>query len=102
MPGWLSRYSEVRFAAGLKVILNSVTSRVDTGFVSLRVKWQGSEVDHSPPSSAEVKNGGAIPPLSPCLFMSWCLIKPRNSFTFTSHNIEFEKYAALVEHFERL
>jgi hypothetical protein len=27
------------------------------------VKWQGHEADHSTPSSAEVKNGGAIPPL---------------------------------------
>jgi hypothetical protein len=27
------------------------------------VKWQGHEADHSLPSSAEVKNGGAIPPL---------------------------------------
>jgi hypothetical protein len=34
-----------------------------TGGVSLRVKWQGHEADHSPPSSAEVKNGKSIPPL---------------------------------------
>jgi hypothetical protein len=27
------------------------------------VKRQVSETDHSPPSSAEVKNGGAMPPL---------------------------------------
>jgi hypothetical protein len=27
------------------------------------VKWQGREADHSPPPSAEVKNGGTIPPL---------------------------------------
>jgi hypothetical protein len=27
------------------------------------VKQQGREADHSPPSSAEVKNGGVIPPL---------------------------------------
>jgi hypothetical protein len=33
------------------------------GAVSLEVKRQGREADHSPPSSAEVKNGGAIPPL---------------------------------------
>jgi hypothetical protein len=31
--------------------------------VSQGVKWQGCETDHSPPSSAEVKNDGAIPPL---------------------------------------
>jgi hypothetical protein len=27
------------------------------------VKRQGREADHLPPSSAEVKNGGAVPPL---------------------------------------
>jgi hypothetical protein len=27
------------------------------------VKWPGHETDHLPPSNAEVKNGGAIPPL---------------------------------------
>jgi hypothetical protein len=42
-----------------------------------RVKRSGSEADHSPPSSAEVKNGGAIPPLRrppPIVFMAWCVI----------------------------
>jgi hypothetical protein len=31
--------------------------------ISPCVKRQGREADHSPPSSVEVKNGGAIPPL---------------------------------------
>jgi hypothetical protein len=34
------------------------------GAPSMGVKWQGHEADHSPPSSAEVKNGGVIPPFS--------------------------------------
>jgi hypothetical protein len=33
------------------------------GSLSLRVKWPGRDADDSPLSSAEVKNGGAIPPL---------------------------------------
>jgi hypothetical protein len=33
------------------------------GALSLRVKWRGREADYSPPCSAEVKNGGAIPRL---------------------------------------
>jgi hypothetical protein len=37
------------------------------GALSPGVKQQGHEADHSPPSNAEVKNGGAIPPLPPCL-----------------------------------
>jgi hypothetical protein len=47
------------------------------------VKWRGREVDHSPQSSSEVKNGEAIPPLPDV--SSWCgaqLIKHRGIFTF--------------------
>jgi hypothetical protein len=33
------------------------------GTLSPGGKWPGHEADHSPPSFAEVKNGGAIPPL---------------------------------------
>jgi hypothetical protein len=40
------------------------------GAIYPRVKWLGLESDHSPPSSGEVKNGGAIPPLSH--MSSWC------------------------------
>jgi hypothetical protein len=32
------------------------------GFFPWGVKQPGHEADHSPPSSAKVKNGGAIPP----------------------------------------
>jgi hypothetical protein len=41
--------------------------------LSLGIKQQERETDHSPLFSAEVKNGGAIPP-SPYDFMSYCLI----------------------------
>jgi hypothetical protein len=34
------------------------------GSISLGIKQLGHEADHSPPSSGEVKNGGAIPPIS--------------------------------------
>jgi hypothetical protein len=33
------------------------------GILSLRIKKPGREADHSPPCSADVKNGGAIHPL---------------------------------------
>jgi hypothetical protein len=33
------------------------------GALTQGVKWQRREADHSPPSSAEVNNGGAIPSL---------------------------------------
>jgi hypothetical protein len=38
-----------------------------TGGSFPEVKRSGREADHPPPSSAEVKNGGAILPLPPCL-----------------------------------
>jgi hypothetical protein len=34
------------------------------GALSPGVKQMGREADHSPPTSAEIKNGGAIPPFS--------------------------------------
>jgi hypothetical protein len=34
------------------------------GAISLGAQRPGCEADHSPPSTAKVKNGGAIPPLS--------------------------------------
>jgi hypothetical protein len=36
---------------------------VGTGGLFPGVEWPECKADHSPPSSAEVKNGGAIPPL---------------------------------------
>jgi hypothetical protein len=56
------------------------------GALSLGVKWPGREADHSPLSSAELKNGGAIPP-PPYVFMALCfsavLIKYRDNFIYT-------------------
>jgi hypothetical protein len=53
------------------------------GSLSLGVKQPGSEADHSPPSSAEDKNGGDIPPLPHMsLWHSAYLIKDRDNFTF--------------------
>jgi hypothetical protein len=47
------------------------------------VKRQRREADHSPPTSAEVKNAGAIPPLPRMSSMhSASLIKHRDIFTF--------------------
>jgi hypothetical protein len=49
--------------------MGSFLSNGDRGLF-LGVQQPGREVDHSPPSSAEVKNGGAIPPLAHT--SSWC------------------------------
>jgi hypothetical protein len=53
------------------------------GTISLGVERPGRESDHSPPSSAEVKMLGAVPPLPQCVFMTLWLIAHRDNFNFT-------------------
>jgi hypothetical protein len=71
---FLSRYSYGLDGRGSspsrgKIFLFSTTSRPALGPTQPPIQWvpgvklQGREADHSPPSSAEVKNGGAIPSL---------------------------------------
>jgi len=48
-----------------------------------RVKRLGREADHSPPSSAEVKNGWSCTSTPPYVFLAWRLVKYRNKFNFT-------------------
>jgi hypothetical protein len=61
--GWTAR---IRFPVGAKDI--SLLHSVQTGpgihpdSNPRGLKWPGCEADHSPPSIAEVKNDGAIPP----------------------------------------
>jgi hypothetical protein len=45
--------------------VHQVSYPMDTGALSPGVKWPGRDADHSPPSSAEVKKGGALLPLPP-------------------------------------
>jgi hypothetical protein len=52
--------------------------------------FPGREADYSPPSSAEVKNGGAIPPLHSYVFMAWCLIKHKDNFNFSGKCLKRE------------
>jgi hypothetical protein len=76
----VSRDSSVSIATGYwldgrgKIFLFSTASRAALrptqppiqwvpGVLALKVKRPGREADNSLPSSAEVKNGGAIPPL---------------------------------------
>jgi len=54
-----------------------------TGTLSLGVKRPGREGDHSPPSSAEIKNAWSYTSTPPYVFMVWYLVKHRDNFTFT-------------------
>jgi hypothetical protein len=58
-----------------KYFLSSIASRLALGLIQPPIQWApgvtsqgvkrlGHEADHLPPSSAKVKNGGAISPLS--------------------------------------
>jgi hypothetical protein len=54
------------------------------GDLSLGVKRPGHETDHSPRSSAEVKNAWRYTSTPQYAFMAWCLAKHRDNFTFIS------------------
>jgi hypothetical protein len=53
------------------------------GALSLEVKRPGREADHSPLSSAEVKNAWSYNSTPWYVIMVWCLVKHRDNFTFT-------------------
>jgi hypothetical protein len=52
------------------------------GTLSLAVKRLVREADHSPPSSAEVKNAWSYNSTRQYVFMAWCLVQHRDKFTF--------------------
>jgi hypothetical protein len=53
------------------------------GALSLGVKRPGRETDHSPPSSAEVKNAWLYTSTPQYAFMAWCLVSTGTTLTFT-------------------
>jgi hypothetical protein len=71
---------------GLGIFLFTTTSRTALGptqppikwvleSLSLGVKRSGREADHSPPSSADVKNAWSYTSVPQYIFMVWCLVK---------------------------
>jgi hypothetical protein len=78
---------------GLGIFLSTAASRMALGPTQSPIQWvpralclgvkrPGREADHSPPSSAEVKE---------CVLMGWCLAKHRDNFTFTfTFNFNFK------------
>jgi hypothetical protein len=92
----------VRFPAGARNL--SLHHRVQTssrahsapiewvpGALSLGVKRPRGEAEHSPPSSAEVKNAWSYNFTPQYAFMAWCLVKHRDTFTLPSPQIECYK-----------
>jgi hypothetical protein len=84
--GLNERVSSVRLPAGLGIFLFTTASRTTlgptqprmqwvTGTLSLEVKRPGCEADHSPPSSAEVKNAWSYNSTLQYTFIAWYLVK---------------------------
>jgi hypothetical protein len=62
------------------------------------VKRPGREADHSPPSSADIKNGGAIPSLPMSSWHNVYLIKHKDNFTFIYiHTICVMKNSSILD-----
>jgi hypothetical protein len=71
----------------ISTVSNQPPVQLVTRALSLGIKCLRHKADHSPPSSAEVNNGGAILPL--CHMPSWCgvsLIKHTENFIFLTLN----------------
>jgi hypothetical protein len=64
----------------------SLLSNGYQGALSSGVKQLGHEADHSPPSSAKVKNMWHYISTPQYIFMVWCSVKHRDNFTFTLPN----------------
>jgi hypothetical protein len=56
------------------------------------LKRPGREADHSPPSSAEVKNAWSYTSTPLYVFMAWCLVKHRDNFIFTFITLRCNSY----------
>jgi len=54
-----------------------------TYIMGTRLKRTGRQVDHSPPSTTELKHTWNYTSTLQYAFMAWCLVKYRNNFTFT-------------------
>jgi hypothetical protein len=92
-----SEFLLFRFLSGLGIFLFTTASRTALGptqppiqwvpgALSLGVKRPGHEADHSPPSSAEVKDEWSCTSTLLYVFMAWCLIKHRDNFTLIFFN----------------
>jgi hypothetical protein len=91
--GWATG---VEFLAGAEKGFSSLSNHIHIGSgvhpasypmdnrdLFTRVKWLEPEADHSPPSTTEVKNMWRYISTPPYVFIMWCVISHRNSFTCT-------------------
>jgi hypothetical protein len=69
---------------------------VPTGGFSLVIKGPGREADHSPPSSAEVKNAWSYTSTPQYVFVAWCLVKHRDNFTFFTFTLSLSSLPSIL------
>jgi hypothetical protein len=86
--GWITEESQLDCTQA-RIFLLSIVSRPALGPIHVPTQWvpeltqPGPETGHTLPSSFELKNGGAIPPLlDPSLWLGAYLIKHRSNFNF--------------------
>jgi hypothetical protein len=72
------------FTTGSRTVVGTTQPPIQwvPGALFLEVKRPRREADHSPPSSAEVKNAWSYTSTPQYVFMAWCLAKHRDNFTF--------------------
>jgi hypothetical protein len=84
VPAWAGNFSlhhRVHSGSGA----HSAFIRWVPGAPSLGVKWPGPEADHSPPSSAEVKNVWSYTSPLHYVSMVWCSVKNSTATTLLYH-----------------
>jgi hypothetical protein len=64
--------------------------------LSLGVKWPGRDADHSPLSSAKVKNAWSYKSTPQYVFMACCLVKHKDNFAFTFYSMLSSVLSLLV------
>jgi hypothetical protein len=73
----------IQFLAGTQILLFIIAVSTQVlGPTHQEVKRPGLEAEHSPLSFAGVKNTWGCTSTPPYAFMTWCLIKHRDNFTF--------------------
>jgi len=76
----MTGFSSLRYSIHIDLGPTQLPTQGVTGALSLGVKLLGHEADYPYPSSAEFME---LYLHSPCIFVAWCLVKHRDSFTFT-------------------
>jgi hypothetical protein len=83
LPGFVTLQGQGRDIFSLRLRVQTDSGAHQASYpIGTETLFPGIEDNQSPPSSAEVKSHGIIPPLPQYVFMEWYVVKKRDSFTF--------------------